>query len=98
MSFYTYATLREIDRVARVFYIDRALAKGWNEHHRGADDLRLLTGWVWKERRGIRSRSGFKTQSVALRDAYYVLLRGKEQPADVSRPRLVVITPTRKSA
>ena len=87
MAFFNEAIQAEIKRVARVFYIDRTLCTHWNAHRRGEEDLRLLTGYCWQARDGSgRSRSGFKTASVAMRDAYYVLIRGTEQPADVRRP------------
>lgn len=89
MSFYGRAIIADIEERARVFYIDRELCKNWNENRRG-NELRLLSGWTWAERGGQRrSRTGFKTQSAALRDAYYVLLQHREQPANVRRFNVV---------
>ena len=91
MSFYSDATIREIEERCRIFYLDHRMTTGWNQNRRG-DELRLVTGWTWIQRGGEgRSRTGFKTRSAALRDAYYVLIQHREQPADVARPRLKVV-------
>lgn len=80
MAFYSDATISEIEERARVFYIDQTLTRGWNENRRG-NELRLVTGWTWSERGGQgRSRTGFKTRSAAMRDAYYILIQHREQP------------------
>jgi len=93
MAYYTSEVIDTIGEHARVFYIDQRLTRAWNENRRGKE-LRLLTGWTWVQRGGEgKSRTGFKTRSAALRDAYYVLVQHREQPADVStrrKPMLVV--------
>ena len=89
MAFYANSVIAEIERQVRVFYFARDQVRGWNLHRRG-EELRLVTGWTWATRDGRLSRTGFKTRSAALRDAYYVVLQGREQPADVRRPRPVV--------
>lgn len=87
MAYYGDKTISEIEERARVFYLDQSHTRGWNENRRG-NELRLLTGWTWSERGGQgRSRTGFKTRSAALRDAYYVLIQHREQPGAGSNRR-----------
>lgn len=76
--------IAEVERVAMVRYIDVMVCKRWNEHRRDGE-LRLLTGWMWQQRRGGLVRQGFKTRTVAIRDAYYVLVKHSEVPS-VGRP------------
>lgn len=94
---YGYEKIREIEERARIFYLNRTMAFGWNENRRG-NELRLVTGWTWVERGGQgRSRTGFKTQSAAYRDAYYVLIEHREQPADVaSRSKVIQLDAERR--
>jgi hypothetical protein len=80
----------EVERVARVHYVDRAMCVRWNEHRREGE-LRLLTGWCWTARNGHDYRQGFKTLTVAYRDAYYALVR-KESAPPIARPRLRVVS------
>jgi hypothetical protein len=81
--------IAEVDRAARIHYVDRGLCQRWNEHRR-AGELRLLTGWCWTARNGGAYRQGFKTRTVAYRDAYYALIRHTEAPM-LTRPRLRVV-------
>jgi hypothetical protein len=69
----------EVDHLARIHYIDMAQTRLWNEH-RKADELRLLTGWCWTAKDGRSHRQGFKTMTVAYRDAWYVLVQEGEVP------------------
>src|ERR1700752_2714785 len=95
--FFTQAITAEIERRARFCYFDVAQVRAWNLHRRG-DELRLLTGWTWMARDGSAQRTGFKTISAAVRDAYYVLIQHREQPADVTRPKLVRLNSPAKKA
>ena len=79
----------EVERVARIHYVDRAMCVQWNEHRRDGE-LRLLTGWCWTARNGREFRQGFKTPTVAYRDAYYSLVRKVSAPT-ITRPRLRVV-------
>ena len=80
----------EVREVARVVYIDVDACMRWNKFRREGE-LRLLTGWAWIAKSNNRgARQGFKTQTVAYRDAYYTLCLGEEavfQP----RPRIRVV-------
>jgi hypothetical protein len=82
--------IAEVGRVARIHYVDRAMCVRWNEH-RKEGELRLLTGWCWTARNGRDYRQGFKTQTVAYRDAYYALVRQEHTPP-IARPRLRVVS------
>ena len=81
--------IAEVNRVARIHYVDRAMCVRWNEH-REAGDLRLLTGWCWTAKSNREFRQGFKTQTVAFRDAYYSLIKREAAPP-IARPRLRVV-------
>ena len=78
-----------VDSVAVFHYIDAKHCKGWNEQRR-AGELRLLTGWQWTARDRSEHRQGFKTMTVAYRDAYYALVRHAAAPTR-ARPRLRVV-------
>jgi hypothetical protein len=80
----------EVDRVARIHYVDVEATKQWNAH-RQEGELRLLTGWCWTAKNGKSFRQGFKTMTVAYRDAHYTLVSNSEAPA-ITRPRLRVVT------
>lgn len=80
--------IAEVDRVAVIRYVNVAETKLWNEHRREGE-LRLLTGWTWIARNGRSYRQGFKTQTVAMRDAYYALIRNEAAP---KLPRLAVVS------
>ena len=100
MAYYSDATIQEIEEECRVFYLDRAVTRSWNENRRG-NELRLVTGWTWVQRGGkALYRTGFKTRSAALRDAYYILIQHREPPVDLSRSKVVRLdaahTPTHK--
>lgn len=92
MAFFTDAVAAEIKRVARVYYMDRTRARIWNDKRKG-EELRSLTGFYWVSRIDSQHRSGFKTRSAAMRDAYYVLLEGREAPsaAASTAPKLRVV-------
>jgi len=81
--------IAEVERVARIHYVDKAATRLWNEHRREGE-LRLLTGWCWTARNGSDHRQGFKTRTVAYRDAWYALVQHRAAPA-VTRPRLRVV-------
>jgi len=91
----------EVERVARVFYVNVADTKLWNDHRRPGE-LRMLTGWGWSARNGSASRQGFKTITVAYVDAHYALVQRSEAPV-MQRRRLSMVADTgsarrRKSA
>lgn len=62
----------------RIGYVDKQMTKMWNDH-RKKGELRLLTGWYWVK--GRQHRQGFKTKTVAIRDAYYVIVERTEAPS-----------------
>jgi hypothetical protein len=78
-----------IEAVASFRYVSVHDTSRWNEHRREGE-LRMLTGWSWSERGGEGHRGGFKTITVAYRDAYYSLIKHTEAPA-LRRPRLRVV-------
>lgn len=82
--------IADVDRVARIYYVAVADTKAWNEHRRDGE-LRLLTGWCWSARGGGAFRQGFKTPTVAYRDAWYALVEKREAPA-IARDRLRVVS------
>jgi hypothetical protein len=82
--------IAEVDDVATIRYIDLAATQRWNAH-RHKDELRLLTGWAWIARQGGDYRQGFKTKTVAYRDAYYALVRRQAAPGGVGRRRFRVV-------
>lgn len=94
--FYNRAIISEVEQLARFYYFNVEQVRSWNQHRRG-DELRLVTGWTWMARNGSMQRTGFKTISAATRDAYYVLVQHREQPADVTRPKVVKLS-TKKAA
>jgi hypothetical protein len=73
------AVIAEVNRVARIHYVDRLACVRWNSF-READELRLLTGWCWTARDRRSFRQGFKTQTVAYRDAWYELVKRDAAP------------------
>jgi len=81
--------IAEVDRVARVIYIDKAQCKVWNDHRRD-DELRLLTGWTWIARNGSAHGQGYKTRTVCYRECWYALVQQRATPA-INRPRLRVV-------
>lgn len=89
MSYFPKPIISAVDEAARVFYVDRERCRMWNDNRRG-DELRLLTGWCWIARDGSgRHAQGFKTESVAYRDAWYVLVAKREVPTDSAKLRVV---------
>ena len=83
--------IAEVNRVASVYYLDRAACVKWNER-RSKDELRLLTGWTWMSENGRQYKQGFKTPTVAYRDAYYTLIRHTDAQIPTSRPRPHLVT------
>ena len=77
----------DVRRVARVRYVNVDETKTWNEHRKDGE-LRLLTGWEWIARDGTSFHGGFKTETVCVRDAWYVLVAQAEAPR-VTRLRVV---------
>ena len=84
------AIIADVNRVARIHYVNRSDCIRWNEH-REAGELRLLSGWCWtsKDRRSFRQ--GFKTMTVAYRDAWYALVKREAAPPIAARPALRVV-------
>jgi hypothetical protein len=78
-----------VDDVATIDYVDMAQCQRWNEH-RKVDELRMLTGWRWTAKDGTLSRQGYKTMTVAYREAHYVLVLGGEAPS-IRRGRLRLV-------
>lgn len=82
------SVIADVDRLARVHYVDQALCAVWNAR-READELRLLTGWCWTTKDGRAFRQGFKTATVCYRDAWYELVQKTEAPRLRTRLRAV---------
>lgn len=68
-----------VDGVADIYYINGVEAQRWNEN-RKAKELRMFSGWCWVCKRTGEQRYGFKTISVAYRDAYYALVTKSDLP------------------
>jgi hypothetical protein len=81
------SVIEEVDKVARIRYVDRAACILWNKHRREGE-LRMLTGWGWVSRDGRSHRQGLKTVTVCYRDAWYALVAKAEAPR-VARLRAV---------
>lgn len=79
--------IKAVDGLARIYYIDAAKCATWNAH-RQEGELRLLTGWCWETRDRQVHRQGFKTMTVAYRDAWYTLIARRATPV-THRLRLV---------
>jgi hypothetical protein len=75
--------VQAVDDHARIYYLDSRATSRWNSHRRNGE-LRLLTGWCWVARDGDDHRQGFKTMTVAYRDAYYSLVRLSKAPGALS--------------
>lgn len=73
------AILDQVDQIARFRYISREDCARWNKH-RAANELRMFAGYEWISRDNKQSRSGFKSLTVAYRDAYYALIRDTAAP------------------
>ena len=71
--------IESVDQLARIYYISGVDAQRWNQH-RHENELRMLSGWCWASRKGHRHRYGFKTISVAYRDAWYELVQETTTP------------------
>lgn len=68
-----------VDEVCRIYYLDRDACGQWNDHRRSGE-LRLLTGWCWVVKGSTQHRQGFKTMTVAYRDAYYTVVKRETTP------------------
>lgn len=82
--------VRAVEEVARFYYVSVVDTHRWNEHRREGE-LRLLTGWAWTSKDGSSHRQGFKTMTVAYRDAWYSLIQHREAPLSIRRGRLRVV-------
>lgn len=71
--------VKSVDAVARIYYINKIESQRWNEHRRRGE-LRMLTGWCWSAKASGEQRYGFKTMTVAYRDAWYSLVNKSELP------------------
>ena len=83
--------IEAVDAVCRIYYIDRDACMKWNEHRRSGE-LRLLTGWCWAAKTGREHRQGFKTMTVAYRDAYYAVVRRESTPHISERAALRIVS------
>ena len=71
----------QVDAVAVIYYIDFAHCQRWNMY-RKANELRLLSGYVWLSRSNPNVyRYGLKTKTAAYRDAWYELVKKSKQPS-----------------
>ena len=103
MPYFTNELTEQIQEQVRIYYADVDFVKKWNAS-REPGVLRLLTGFAWIERGGQRRvRCGFKTKSVALRDAYYTIIEGVEiapgtEASRVSRANQIDVKPAKKKS
>jgi hypothetical protein len=90
MAFYSRSLVHDVEERVGIFYVDVKRRDAWNKS-RPEGSLRLLTGWAFIERGGQhRIRGGFKSRSVAVREAYYAVLLGLDvSPGIETGPRLV---------
>jgi hypothetical protein len=82
--------VKQVEKVARIRYVSRQECELWNANRR-RNELRLLTGWEWIERGGDQHCQGFKTMTVAYRDAYYRLIKSEAAPSVAGRASLRVV-------
>lgn len=72
--------IEAVDQRARIYYLDHFATKMWNENRRGPE-LRMLTGWCWVARNGSGDYGqGYKTRTVAYREAWYALVHKQDAP------------------
>ena len=72
--------IQDVDDVARIYYINAEETKRWNANRREGE-LRMLTGWCWSSKKSnSQHRYGFKTITVAYRDAWYELVQQNVTP------------------
>lgn len=69
----------KVDHMATIYYVDMEHTKRWNLYRKG-NELRLLTGWCWTARHGGQYRYGFKSKTIAYRDAWYTLVNKSKSP------------------
>ena len=72
--------IKDVDEVARIYYINVAESQRWNAH-KGEGELRMLTGWCWSAKNSDQHRYGFKTITIAYRDAWYELVKKQATPS-----------------
>jgi hypothetical protein len=76
----------EVDKVARIYYIDFPFATAWNKNKRGTEQ-RLMTGWMYISKRDpSRFQRSLKSQTACYIAAYYDLVLRQEQPKVVLAP------------
>jgi hypothetical protein len=83
--------MADVDRVARVHYIDFADCMAWNAKRDKATDLRLMSGWAWTSKDGTRWEQSLKSKTAAYIHAWYTLVAKREAPTISRRPRLRVV-------
>lgn len=69
----------EVDYVASVYYVDFEYAQRWNTYRKD-NELRMLSGWAWVSKHGAQYRYGFKSKTVAYRDAWYTMVKKSRSP------------------
>jgi len=79
--------IKDVDDVARIYYINVAESQRWNAF-KGDDELRMLTGWCWSARHSDVHRYGFKSITIAYRDAWYELVKKSATPS-ISKFRVI---------
>jgi hypothetical protein len=89
--------VEQVSEVARIYYFSVVDTKRWNEN-RKAGELRMLTGWCWTEKGGTRHAQGFKTMTVAYRDAWYALVDRSEPPVAQRPTKLRVVARKEEAA
>ena len=82
MSSLTKAVINDTLEKCQVHYLDRSTARWWNER-RAKGQPPVFCGWYWVK--GPREAGPFKTQSSAMRDAYFTLVLNEHVPQVFNR-------------
>ena len=69
----------DVENIASVHYIDVAYCAKWNKYRKG-NELRMLSGWAWTSKHNSQYRYGFKSKTIAYRDAWYTLVNKTRSP------------------
>ena len=69
----------DVDNLASVYYVNFAYSQKWNQY-RKSNELRMMSGWAWVAKHNQQYRYGFKSKTVAYRDAWYTLVKKSRSP------------------
>lgn len=73
------SVISDVNRHARVFYIDSEMTWRWNEHRRKGEP-RLMCGWCWESKHGPESQTGINSKTQAYLFAHLALVAGMTAP------------------